>query len=150
MTWLRYLGIGVAALLLFGAGYKYASALYESDIAELQKNHALAVKELTNEYRKQEQAQAQRLAQAWDELEKARTESVDLRHDVERVRQLAERHRAGMPGASANSCEHFEERLSRCIGLLEEGSSLSAEGAELSQKLSMKYDAVMKIHGGSR
>ena len=145
MTWLRYLGIGVAALLLFGAGYKYASALYESDIAELQKNHALAVKELTNEYRKQEQAQAQRLAQAWDELEKARTESVDLRHDVERVRQLADGYRARLSAAGASACKPCKAELGKCVRLLSEGAGLAGEGADLSVRIAADKDTLARL-----
>lgn len=156
-TWIK-IGAGVlVAATLFVGGYRYAAALYQSDIDELKAAHALALAEKQKEIVANERKQTEALSQAWDdfesakaELAKSRADAGSLRIELERVRQLAERHRAGMPGASANSCEHFEERLSRCIGLLEEGSSLSAEGAELSQKLSMKYDAVMKIHGGSR
>lgn len=147
MTWLKYAGAVVAALLLFGAGYKYASAIYKEEIAQIRAEHALATKELTDEYRAKEQSQAQQLADAWDQLELARAESVDLRSDVERVRELANGYRAKLSAAGADSCEPIRERLSRCQELLVEGSELSAEGAELSARVSAKKDAVVKIHG---
>lgn len=88
-TWLKVATCAVAGFLIFGAGYKYAAALYEADIANLQAQYALAMKEKTDEYRAKEQSQAKQLADAWDALERARAESVDLRDDVERVRNQA-------------------------------------------------------------
>lgn len=79
MIWLKYLGAALAAAALFLSGYKYAAAIYEADIADMQAQHALALKEKTDEYRAKEQSQAQQLADAWDQLERARAESADLR-----------------------------------------------------------------------
>lgn len=148
MTWLKYLGAALAAAALFVSGYKYAAALYEADIADLQAQHALATKELTDEYREKERGQAQQLADAWDQLERARAESVDLRADVDRVRIEAERYRARLSAASSDSCDSVKERLSSCTRLLEEGAGLSAEGSELAERVAAKKDAVVKIYGG--
>lgn len=68
MTWLKYLGAALAAAALFVSGYRYAAALYETDITELQTQHALALKEKTGEHRSKEQSQAKQLADAWDAL----------------------------------------------------------------------------------
>lgn len=146
MTWFKWAGAALVAVAIFASGYKYAAAIYEADIADLQAQHALTTKELTDEYREKERGQAQQLADAWDKYEKARAESVDLRADVDRVRDEADRYRAELSRAGADSCKHFAKRLSNCVGLLYEGSGLAAEGAELSQKLSGKHDAVVKIH----
>ena len=145
MSWFKYLGAAVAAMAIFGAGYKYAAAIYKEEIAEIRAEHALATKELTDEYRAKEQAQAQQLADAWDQLERARAESVDLRSDVERVRELANSYRAELSRAGADSCEHIRERLAGCTKLLEEGAKLSSEGAGLLGKVAAKKDAVVKI-----
>ena len=145
-AWLKYAGLAFAAALIFGAGYKYASAIYKEEIAQIRAEHALATKELTDEYRAKEQSQAQQLADAWDQLERARAESVDLRSDVERVRQLADRYRTRMSSSGASSCKHFAERLDRCVGLLYEGSGLAAEGAEISQRVAGKHDALARIY----
>lgn len=145
MTWLKYLGAALAAAALFVSGYKYAAALYEADIADMQAQHALALKEKTDEYRSKEQNQAQQLADAWDQLERARAESVDLRSDVERVRELANSYRAELSRAGADSCEPIRERLAGCTKLLEEGAKLSSEGAGLLGKVAAKKDAVVKI-----
>lgn len=146
MTWLKWAGAVLAAAALFVSGYKYAAALYEADIADLEAQHALVLKEKTDENRAKEQSQAQQLADAWDALERARVESVDLRADVERVRKLAADYRKRLSQASASSCKHFAERLDRCVGLLEEGAGLSSEGAEISQRVSGKHDALARMH----
>ena len=146
MSWIKSLAFVLAAVSIFSCGYKYAASLYEADIADLQAQHALAIQEKTNEYRAKEQHQAEALVAAWDQLEQARAESVDLRADVDRVRRLADNYRSRLSRAGADSCKHFAKRLSNCVGLLEEGSGLSEEGASLSQRLSAKHDAVVKIH----
>ena len=148
MTWLKYLGAALAAAALFVSGYKYAAALYEADIADMQAQHALALKEKTDEYRSKEQNQAQQLADAWDQLERARAESVDLRADVDRVRKLADNYRSRLSAAGTDSCDAIRERLASCTKLLEVGASLSAEGSDLAERVAARKDAVVKIYGG--
>lgn len=148
MTWLKYLGAALAAAALFVSGYKYAAALYEADIADLQAQHALAMKDKTDEYRAKEQSQAQQLADAWDALERARAESVNLRGDVDRVRLEADRYRARLSAAGTDSCGVVRKRLASCTRLLEEGAGLSAEGASLAERVAVRKDAVVKIYGG--
>ena len=152
-VWVKIGAGAFAAAVFFFSGYRFAAALYQSDLDELQAAHALALAEKQKEISANERKQNEALSQAWDELERrkaelaeSRADSASLRIELERVRQLAERHRSGVSASSANPCKHFEERLDRCVGLLEEGSSLSAEGAELSQRVSSKHDAVVKIH----
>lgn len=149
MTWLKWAGIAVAAAALFVSGYKYAASIYEAEIAHLREEHALATKELTDEYREKERGQAQQLADAWDQLERARAESVDLRADVDRVRKLADNYRARLSAAGANSCDAVRERLASCTELLSEGAGLSAEGADLAERVAARKDAVIKIHQGN-
>lgn len=148
MSWLKWAGAALAAVAIFASGYKYAASLYEADIADLQAQHALAIQEKTNEYRAKEQHQAEALVAAWDQLEQARAESVDLRADVDRVRRLADDYRAKLSGAGADSCAPVRERLASCTKLLEEGAKLSTEGAELSSRVSARKDALVKIHSG--
>lgn len=149
MTWLKWAGIAVAAAALFVSGYKYAASIYEAEIAHLREEHALATKELTDEYREKERGQAQQLADAWDALERARAESVSLRDDVDRVRKLADNYRARLSAAGANSCDAVRERLASCTELLSEGAGLSAEGADLAERVAARKDAVIKIHQGN-
>lgn len=142
MTWFKWAGVALAAVAIFVSGYKYAASIYKAEIAQLREGHALATKELTDEYRAKEQSQAQQLADAWDQLERARAESVDLRDDVERVRKLADDYRARLSAAGSASCAPDRERLASCTKLLEEGAKLSAEGAELAQRIAEKKDAL--------
>ena len=143
-TWLKVVAYSVAGLLIFGSGYKYAAALYEADIADMQAQHAMAMKEKTDEYRAKEKTQAQQLADAWDALERARAESVSLRDDVDRVRDEADRYRARLSAAGTDSCDAIRERLASCTSLLAEGAGLSAEGAGLAEGIAAKKDAVIK------
>lgn len=146
-VWLKVGGALIAAVVLFVSGYKYASALYEADIADMQAKHALALKDKTDEYRAKEQSQAKQLADAWDALERARAESVDLRADADRVRIEANRYRARLSAAGTDSCDAIRERLASCTKLLEEGAKLSAEGAELAQRIAEKKDALSTVTG---
>lgn len=144
-TWLKVASCAVVGLLIFGAGYKYAASIYKVEIAQLREEHALATKELTDEYREKEQGQAQQLADAWDALERARAESADLRDDVERVRKLADGYRTKLSGTGSDSCDAVRERLASCTELLSEGAGLSAEGADLAERVAARKDAVVKI-----
>lgn len=149
VAWVKGIGFAIAAAVIFGAGYKYASAIYKEEIAQIRAEHALAAKELTDEYRAKEQSQAQQLAEAWDQLERARAESVDLRADVNRVRELADRYRTKLSRAGTDPCDAIRERLAGCTKLLEEGAELSSEGARLSERVAAKKDAVVKIRASN-
>ena len=142
MTWFKWAGAALAAVVIFVSGYQYAASIYKAEIAHLREEYALATKELTDDYRAKEQSQAKQLADAWDQLERARAESVDLRDDVDRVRKLADSYRAKLSGAGADSSASVRERLASCTKLLEEGAKLSAEGAELAQRIAEKKDAL--------
>ena len=152
-TWIKIGAVAIAAVAIFFGGYRYAAALYQADIDALKAAHALALADKEKENRANERKQADALAKAWDEVEKrkaelaeSRADSGSLRLELERVRQLADRYRTRMSSAGANSCKHFAVRLDRCVGLLEAGSGLAAEGASLSQRVSGKHDALARVH----
>lgn len=143
MSWLKWAGAALAAAAIFVSGYKYAASIYKAEIAQLREEHALATKELTDEYREKERGQAQQLADAWDKYEKARAESADLRSDVERVRKLANSYRAKLSGTDSDSGDSLKERLADCTKLLSEGAGLSAEGARISQGIAARKEAIV-------
>lgn len=152
-TWIKIGAVAIAAAALFLCGYRFAAALYQSDIDAMKAAHALALADKERENRANERKQTDALAKAWDEVEKrkselaeSRADSGSLRIELERVRQLADRYRTRMSAAGASSCKHFAVRLERCVGLLEEGSGLAAEGAELSQRVAGKHDALARVH----
>ena len=152
-TWIKIGAVAIAAAALFFGGYRYAAALYQADIDELKASHAMALAEQEKENRANERKQTDALAQAWEEVEKrkaelaeSRADSGNLRIELERVRIQSDRYRKRLSAAGASSCKHFAERLDRCVGLLEEGASLSSEGAGLSQRVSGKHDALARLH----
>lgn len=146
MTWLKYLGAALAAAALFVSGYKYAAALYEADIADMQAQHALALKEKTDEYRSKEQNQAQQLADAWDQLERARAESVDLRADVERVRNEADRYLSRLSSADRkSSSSSYQTQVFTCTRLLKESAELLEEGGRMAQEFAIGGETVVRL-----
>lgn len=152
-TWIKIGAVAIAAAALFLGGYRFAAALYQSDIDELKAAHAMALAKKEKEARANERKQNEALAQAWEEVEKrkaelaeSRADSGSLRLELERVRVQSDSYRKRLSAAGASSCKHFAERLDHCIGLLEEGSGLAAEGAELSQRVAGKHDALAKMH----
>lgn len=152
-TWIKIGAVAIAAAALFLGGYRFAAALYQSDIDELKASHALALADKEKENRANERKQADALAQAWEEVERqkadlaqSRADSGSLRVELERVRVQSDRYRKRLSATGANACKHFAERLDRCVGLLEEGASLSSEGAGLSQRVSGKHDTLARMH----
>lgn len=146
MTWLKWAGAALAAAALFVSGYKYAASIYKAEIAQLREEHALATKELTDEYREKERGQAQQLADAWDKYEKARAESVDLRADVDRVRNQAAALERKLSRSSAASCASERKLLAGCTSLLARGASLVERCEKVARDSATKHDAVVKLH----
>mgnify|MGYP005884195205 CR=1 FL=1 len=145
-TWLKVASCAVVGLLIFGAGYKYAAALYEADIADMQAQHALAMKEKTDEYRSKERSQAQQLADAWDQLERARAESVDLRADVERVRNEADRYLSRLSSADRkSSSSSYQTQVFTCTRLLKESAELLEEGGRMAQEFAIGGETVVRL-----
>lgn len=152
-TWIKIGAVAIAAAALFLGGYRFAAALYQSDIDAMKADHALALAEKEKEHRANERKQTEALSAAWEEVERqkadlaqSRADSGNLRIELERVRQLADRYRKRLPAAGASTCKHFADRLDRCVGLLSEGSGLASEGAEISQRVAGKHDALVRMH----
>ena len=152
-AWIKIGAVVLVAAALFLGGYRFAAALYQADIDEMKASHALALVEKEKEARANERKQSEALSQAWEEVERqkadlaeSRADSGNLRIELERVRVQSDHYRKRLSAASASSCKHFAERLDRCVGLLYEGSGLAAEGASLSQRVSGKHDALVRMH----
>lgn len=152
-TWIKIGAVAIAAAALFLGGYRFAAALYQSDIDELKASHAMALAKKEKENRANERKQTEALSAAWEEIEKrkaelaeSRADSGSLRLELERVRVESDSYRKRLSATGANACKHFAVRLERCVGLLEEGSSLSEEGASLSQRVAGKHDALARVH----
>lgn len=152
-TWIKIGAVAIAAAALFLGGYRFAAALYQADIDELKAAHAMALAKKEKEARANERKQNEALSAAWDEVEKrkaelaaSRADSGSLRLELERVRVQSDSYRKRLSAAGASSCKHFAERLDHCIGLLEEGTGLAAEGAEISQRVAGKHDALVRMH----
>lgn len=152
-TWIKIGAVAVAVVAVFFGGYRFAAALYQSDIDAMKAAHALALADKEKENRANERKQTDALAKAWEEIEKrkaelaeSRADSGNLRLELERVRVQSDSYRKRLSAAGASSCKHFAVRLDRCVGLLSEGTGLAAEGASLSQRVAGKHDALARLH----
>lgn len=152
-TWIKIGAVVLVSAALFLCGYRFAAALYQSDIDAMKAAHALALADKERENRANERKQTDALAKAWEEVERqkaelaeSRADSGNLRIELERVRVQSDSYRKRLSAAGASACKHFAVRLERCVGLLEEGSGLAAEGAELSQRVAGKHDALVRMH----
>lgn len=152
-TWIKIGAVAIAAAASFLGGYRFAAALYQADIDEMKAAHAMALADKEKEARANERKQSEALSQAWDEVEKrkaelaeSRADSGSLRLELERVRIQSDSYRKRLSATGANTCKHFAERLDRCVGLLSAGTGLAAEGAELSQRVAGKHDALARVH----
>lgn len=146
MTWFKWAGAALAAVVIFVAGYQYAASIYKAEIAQLREEYALATKELTDDYRAKEQEQAKKLAEAWDELENARAESVDLRADVERVRNEADRYLSRLSSADRkSSSSSYQTQVFTCTRLLKESAELLEEGGRMAQEFAIGGETVVRL-----
>ena len=144
-TTLKTLGVALALLMSAFAGYRYAAALYSEDIAALRADYAARAAQLEETYRAKERESAEALSAAWEARDRALADAVDLRGDVERVRREGDALRRELSRAEPGACDACRAKLAGCVGLLEEGSSLLAEGAALSQRIAADKDAVVRL-----
>ena len=144
-TTLKTLGVALALLMSAFAGYRYAAALYGEDIAALRADYAARAAQLEETYRAKERESAEALSAAWNARDKALADAVDLRGDLERVRREGADLRRRLSAAKPGACDACRAKLAGCVGLLEEGASLLAEGASLSQRVAADKDALARL-----
>lgn len=142
---LKTLGVGIALLVSAFAGYRYAAALYTADIEALRADYAARAAKLEENYRAKERESAEALSAAWDARDRALADAVDLHGDLERVRREGADLRRRLSEARPGSCDACRAKLAGCVGILEEGAGLLAEGAELSQRIAADKDAVVRL-----
>ena len=142
---LKTLGGALALLVSAFAGYRYAAALFTADIEALRADYAARAAQLEETYRAKERESAEALSAAWDARDRALSDAVDLRGDLERVRDESAALRRRLSETRPDSCDACRAKLAGCVGLLEEGASLLAEGAALSQRIAADKDAVVKL-----
>ena len=142
---LKYVAVLVASAAFFIAGYQYAAALYGKDIAALREDYATRAQSLEVKYREKERGYAQSLVAAWEERDKALARADDLGADLERVRKQAADARSRLSASAGGTCDAERKQLARCAGLLERGTELVRRGVELSERVAIDKDAVVKI-----
>ena len=145
LTWVKVAACVAAVGCAFVGGYHYAAALYGEDIAELRRDYAERAARLEEAYREKERAGAEALTAAWEARDRALDDAVDLRADVERVRDESAALRRRLSEAKPSACDACRAKLSECVSLLEEGAELLAEGSALSQRIAADKDALARL-----
>lgn len=143
--WLKGAATLIAALICFFSGYRYAAALYSTDIAELREDYATRAKELESKYRKKEEENAKAVVVAWEERDRAIASASDLSDELGRVRIEADRTRRELSRTNADSCNTVRAELSTCTSLLERSAELLARGSRLAQDTAADKDAIVKM-----
>lgn len=148
MIWWKIGAVAVAAAAFFMGGYKYAAALYEEDIASMIADYERRAKTVQENANAKLLSEREKNAQATSELV-ARIEdlSVRSRESAVRVERLQREltNRAKVSRTESSSCRDCEERSARCAELLSEGIGLAREGGELSERIAVKKDAVVRL-----
>ena len=145
--WIKWVAAALIGVVLFAGGYQYAAALYGEDIAALREDYAARAQALEAKYREKERGYAQSLVDAWEARDKALARADDLGADLERVRKQAADARSRLSAAAGGTCDAERKQLAKCADLLDRGADLVRRGVELSERIAVDKDAVVKIVG---
>lgn len=138
--------VAVAAFFLaFVGGYRYASALYESDIAKMKEEFAASSAAMSEEYRAKERFAIQSMADAWDQRDAAYALLRERDSDVKRLRSEADSAKRRLSSVSGGACKTERKQLERCSDLLSSGAGLLERGVELSAKSAIDKDTIVRI-----
>ena len=135
----------IAVIALFFAGYQYAAALYGKELAELREDYARRAVELQEEYRAKERFAKDSMVAAWEQRDAAYARLRERGAELERVRGEADAAKRRLSSAGAVTCKSEREQLARCAGLLERGCGLLERGVDLSSRIAIDKDALVKI-----
>ena len=137
--------VAVAAFFLaFVCGYRYASALYESDIAKMKEDFAASSAAVSEECAKERFA-IQSMADAWDQRDAAYALLRDRGVELDRLRGEADSAKRRLSSVSSGACKTERKQLERCAGLLSSGAGLLERGVELSAKSAIDKDTILRI-----
>lgn len=153
----KWVGASLAVIALGAGAYHYgytsASDKYEKLIAEKEKADSDALTKALEASKAKEREDAEKIAKALAERDKALSNAAALRADAQRVRlqsaSLAKQ-LSRAAGQHTSSGDSSEVKLGRCERLLAESSDLlgesvelAGEGASLSTRVAADKDAVV-------
>ena len=145
MKYLRILAVLAMGAAFFFGGYQYAAALYGEELAELREDYARRAVELQEEYRAKERFAKDSMVAAWEQRDAAYARLRERGAELERVRGEADAAKRRLSSAGAVTCKSEREQLARCAGLLERGCGLLERGVDLSSRIAIDKDALVKI-----
>lgn len=139
--------IGYIALLAvaFVFGYKYASSIYGEQIAELREDYARRAVELQEEYRAKERFAKDSMVAAWEQRDAAYARLRERSAELERVRGEADAAKRRLSSTGAATCATERKQLVRSAELLERCGCLLERGVELSSRVAIDKDTIVKL-----
>lgn len=143
----KWCGAAVLLAAAFVGGYRYAAALYGADVAALREDYARRAQALEVQYREQERQSAAALAAAWEERDRARADAIDLRGELDGVRNESDALRRELSGTGSGSCDALRAQLAECASLCERGAELVERGARELQSVAADKDALAALVG---
>lgn len=142
---LKIVAVPAMGAAFFFGGYQYAAALYGEELAELREDYARRAVELQEEYRAKERFAKDSMVAAWEQRDAAYARLRERGVELERVRGEADAARRRLSSAGAVTCKSKREQLARCAGLLERGCGLLERGVELSSRVAIDKDTIVKL-----
>ena len=140
---------GVVAVLVtalvFWAGWEAASVRFERDIAVERQQYTERVKDLEETYREKESEQSKKLAEAWAEVDRARSDADVLRTASARMQfELTEAKRklSATAGSADDTCR---KRLTESLEFIRRFDALASGSVEVARDVAVKKDAIVKI-----
>lgn len=145
MKYLRILAVLAMGAAFFFGGYQYAAALYGEELAELREDYARRAVELQEEYRAKERFAKDSMVAAWEQRDAAYARLRERGAELDRVRGEAGAARRRLSSAGAATCSAEREHLARSAELLERCGCLLERGVELSSRVAIDKDTIVKL-----
>lgn len=135
----------IVAALVFGAGWEAASVRFERDIAVERQQYAERVQTLEETYREKESEQSKRLAEAWSEVDRARSDLDAMRTSTARMQlELSEAQRK-LSATAESADDTCRKRLAESLDFIRRFDALASGSVEVARDVAVKKDAIVKI-----
>lgn len=141
----KVISLLIIAFVFFVAGYRYSAALYGEELAELREDYARRAVELQEEYRAKERFAKDSMVAAWEQRDAAYARLRERGAELERVRGEADAAKRRLSSAGAATCKSEREQLARSAELLERCGCLLERGVELSSRVAIDKDTIVKL-----
>ena len=145
MSALKLVAVLAMGAAFFFGGYQYAVALYGEKLAELREDFARRAVELQEEYRAKERFAKDSMVAAWEQRDAAYARLRERGAELDRVRGEADAAKRRLSSTGAATCATERKQLARSAELLERCGCLLERGVELSSRVAIDKDTIVKL-----